>query len=146
MHPLHAILDWWESLADFPRDHIAADVCSRLIPHFTTEDTNGLFRGFLIEKLPANWYVGRALAIRAVVDFWFLCDAQSRDSEMLLEAVETASPSVRSLANDALGRMPQVHRDTDFARDKWLRLRESVVSDAALVSLERTAMIRRPLA
>lgn len=143
MTPLQAIFNWWKSLEDFPREHIAAAVCFRLIPHATIAEADRLFRAFLMEKLPANWHVGRVLAVRAVVDYWFLRDQERQSSTMLLDAVEGPDVELKSLANEALGRGPRIRKETRAARVAWRRLRKTDISDLALETAERNAMLRQ---
>ena len=142
--PLRAILGWWESLEEFSRGHIAVEICFRLTPHGGLGDSEGQFRDFLTEELPANKHIGRVLAIRAVIDFWFWRKQLDGDPTAdHLENVEGTDVSLKSLSNAALGRMPQVHTATDSAFDTWRHLRKGAISDASLVSVERLSRNRK---
>ena len=136
MQPLHAILNWWRPLDDFTRPFIAMDVLIGLTSHTDISTRHDvLFHDFLSESIPAKRQIGRVLAVRAIIDFWFLRDQKRRASTMLLDAVEEEDVLLKSLANAALGRIPQVHKAVDSAFETWRQLREADISDALLVSV-----------
>jgi hypothetical protein len=142
MTPLKAILSWWEALDDPPRSWIAADVCLRLIPGADVKQAEASLRSFLENELAANWHVGRVLAVRAVVDYWFMRDRQRDPAADHLESVEGSDVELKSLANAALGRMPEVRKAVEQAFERWQHVREGAISDDALVSAERDAMLQ----
>lgn len=145
MTPLGTILNWWEGLEGFPREHIAADICLRLIPQADARNAAHEFSGFLTEEMPGNWHLGRVLAVRSVIDFWFFCDERTDAVIGHLENVEKQNVRLKSLSNAALGRMPRVRKAVDNARDTWRPLRAGMLSDASLLSLERKSSGQPPL-
>jgi hypothetical protein len=142
MTPLLAILNWWESLEDFPRDYIASEVCFRLTSHADIMGRHrALFQEFLREELPANRHVGRTVAVRAVIDFYFMRNDLDDSLHSHLESVELSVPNFRRLANDAIGRHSQIAPGWYKARDTWHTLKAATISDTMLVSLERDAIL-----
>jgi len=140
-YPLPAILKWWEALGDFPRGHIAADVCTRLTIHTNVmEQCEFLFRDFLSERLDAAQYIGRTLAVRAVIDFQFFGTDINRSLRRHLENVEGDNRDLKRLSNVAIGDHAKVAPEWTKARSSWRRLRKTVISDAELVSFERACI------
>lgn len=144
MTALVSILKWWESLDEFCSPQIAVGVLLRLTDHRNVlERYDPLFRDFLLEVVPINRLTGRVLAIRAVVDFWFVKAAGTDRTTPMLEAVEGSDPILKSLANNALGRIPMAEKQFETAFETWRKLRESTISDDALIEAERIEMLRR---
>ncbi len=140
MNPLDSILAWWQPLENFPREHIAAEVCFRLTDHADImRQCEMLFREFLAERLPAQRHLGRAVAVRAVIDFFFMRESSEDSLGHHLNNVETAGPHLKELSNAAVGRHLRAAAGRAEARDTWRALRESVLSDAELVAWERDA-------
>ena len=134
MQSLHAILNWWRTVDDFNRPYIAMDVLFRLSAHTGIHTRyEVLFHEFLSEPLPAVRHVGRVLSVRSIIDFWFVRKGQSRSTEMFLEAVEEPDIELKSFANAALGQVTHIQQDLDKAYETWRHLRETSISDAALI-------------
>ncbi len=143
MTPLQAILDWWESIDEPLRGGIAADVCFRLMrqmPHWSAREADRLLRGFLTEEVPAAWHVGRVLAIRAVIEFWFVRNSQRECSEMSLDDVGGATAEMKKRARASAERMRDYRKAMDTTLRRWRQLCHGSISDAALASFERTAL------
>lgn len=143
MHPLQVILSWWELLEEFPRDWIAAEVYHRLMSrHDGAGRHDILLREYLTEDLVANRHVGRAIAVRAIIDFYFVRAVSQDSMQFHLDAVEGDDADLKQLSNGAIGRhllnAPGQHR----ARDTWRALCETAVSDEALLSWERACIVR----
>ena len=136
--PLYAILSWWEAIEDFPRSQIAADVCFRLTTNKDIMDKcETQFRDFLYERLDAARYIGRTLAVRAVIDFQFFETDMERSLNKHLENVEGDNRDLKRMSNAAIGRHMKVAPEWENARNSWLKLRELAISDASLISFER---------
>ena len=140
MNPLNRILAWWQSLAECPREWIAVDIC-RCLAVTETEDFTFQCSRFLDELLTITRHLGRTLAVRAVIDYYFERELLDDADRSQLEMVETGDAKLRSLANAALGRRLQSAAGRAHARDTWKKLREAELSDNALVVWERAALI-----
>lgn len=136
MTPLAAILKWWKHLPPFPQGFIASEVCFRLTSNPNPKDED--FVAFLSQKLPMNEHVGRVIAVRAVIEFWFFKERKLRESDAILHAADSNSRSLRMLANAALGRAEAVRQEVDAACDSWLPLSRATLSDDALLVLEQS--------
>jgi hypothetical protein len=138
MHPLQAILKWWESLEEFPRCHIAADVCFRLTSQTDVMDRHEeLFRDYLEERLNAVSHVGRAIAVRAVIDYIFLQTNLEDSLRGHLENVEGEDAKLRQLSNAAIGQHLKVSPEWKTACRKWRKLKKAALLDETLFSWER---------
>jgi hypothetical protein len=140
MTPLDAMLKWWETLDESVYEIFSSMVCFRLTGNGEPMEHAKLFRELLSETLPANQHIGRALAIRAIVDYEFATERDSTPAH--LENVEGADIRLKSLSNAALGRMQQRRIAMDEARRSWILIRANEISDNALESAERNAMVR----
>ncbi len=144
MNPLDRILSWWEPLADFPREWVAVKVCCFLgIRDASARDFEAGFRELLSELLSLPQHLGRALAVRGVIDYYFTRERLDDAERHHMDLVETSDePQLKTLANAALGRGLQSAAGRAHARDTWTALREAELSDSALAAWERDAMIR----
>jgi hypothetical protein len=142
MHPLHAILDWWETLEEFPRFVVATEVCMRLTQHTNImERHEALMRDFLTERLDATRHVGRAVAVRAVIDFGLKRTVIQDYVHQHLETVETLEHhDLKRLANAAIGRHLRGKPAWDRACRSWRALKRAALSDTSLVSWERACI------
>lgn len=138
MHPLNAILVWWESLKDGPRFFVATEICCRLTGEANImERHEELLRQLLQGQLAVERHVGRTLAVRAVVDFFFIRTDLDDLVQRHLETVETNAGVLKSTANAAIGRISRDRPEWDRARDTWRVLREGQLADASLASWEQ---------
>jgi len=145
MNPLDIILAWWEQLEDFPREYVASEVCFRITAHpsaIINERCEALFREYLAERLVLHRHIGRVIAVRAVIDWYFMRESLDDSMRWHLDAVETGDPKLKAMSNAAVGRNLQYAAGRAIARDTWRALREGAVSDDALVSWERAATLR----
>jgi hypothetical protein len=149
MHPLHSVLKWWDSLDGFPRWLIAAEVCFHLTDHTDVMEKHGaLFRNFLEQHLSANRHIGRAIAVRATIDYIFTTTNLEASLQRHLENVEGANQVLKRASNAAIARHSKAAPEWKTAQDKWRLLKRKALSDKALVTWERaclTAAIRRRL-
>jgi hypothetical protein len=144
MHsPLQAISDWWEPLDKFHRPFIAMEVCYRLTTAKNIKhDYEVLFRRFLKGSgLTAERHVGRALGIRAVIDFHFVRHDPQKSLEWHLDTVEGEDPDLKRLANEAIGRIKQQAAATERTISSWKTLRKNELSDSSLIDWERLCRI-----
>ena len=102
-----------------------------------------LFREFLTERLNAGQYLGRTIAIRAVIDFHFMQTDMDRSLRRHLENVEGRDKNLKRLSNAAIGHHMKVAPEWENACKGWFKLKKTVISDAALVAFERACMIQR---
>lgn len=145
MNPLDRIIAWWEPLEDFPRGWVACEVCSRITEYPTaliSEQAESLFREYLSERIVVHRHVGRVIAVRAVIDWYFMRESSRDSMEFHLDAVETGDPQLKAMSNAAVARNLQSAAGRQLALDTWTALRAGDVSDDALVSWERDATLR----
>jgi hypothetical protein len=141
--PLAGILNWWESLEDFPKGIIAAYVLVRLTTHaHVMERHDALFRDFLTERrLDAARYIGRVIAIRSVIDYEFDTTDLNRHLHSHLENVEGDNQDLKRLSNNAIPRLMQVDPGWKKARAAWRKLKKTAISNDTLKSFETACMV-----
>jgi hypothetical protein len=141
MNPLESILIWWKTLEDFPRGNIAVEISLRLLEDSKMEQCETRFQEFLSEHLTARLHIGRTIVVRSIIDFMFTRDSLDDPLKHHLDTVETADPESKAFANAAVGRHMRIAGGIAAARDSWRTLRATEISDTALISLERNALL-----
>lgn len=143
MNLLGTIATWWSAQGDFPREWIANEMWHRVLKESTggPESAGKLFHDFLREELTAERQLGRALIVRAVIDYYFFRANPNESKNVFLDEVEVGDSETRELANEALARHRTATPAWNMARESWQELRGKVLSDEALQSWERECIL-----
>ena len=142
--PLDKIGIWIESLADTERFWIESEIaCRAELAGPSLEDYSDCIDRYLHGTKVVFLVLSRTIIIRAIVDHYLWSDSQVDTEELLLDAVEMASPAVKSRANAVLADLPSIQRDKQRTADTWIALRDEWLSDFALSEWESQA--RPPL-
>jgi type II secretory pathway predicted ATPase ExeA len=116
----------------------------RLTQHKNIMDRHEpLLNDFPMERLDATRHIGRAVAVRAVIDFEFRNRSIKKFVKQHLETVETEdNPILKKHANAAIARHLQAEPAWDKAHDTWRALKKGALSDASLLSWERACNVQ----
>ena len=109
------------------------------------ERHEAIFRDFLTERIDATRHIGRAISVRAVIDFGLKrTDADDYVSRHLDTVESVESRDLKRLANAAIGRHLQGKPAWDRACRSWRSLKRAALSDASLVSWEGACVVQSP--
>lgn len=142
--PLDRIGRWIKSLADKECFWIESEIATRAeLAGPTLDDYSECIDRYLHGTKSVFRILSRTIIIRAIVDHYLWSDSQVHTEELLLDAVEMASPFVKARANAVLADLPSIQRDKQRTADTWIALRDEWLSDFALSDWESQA--RPPL-
>ena len=135
--PVDCIFEWYSSLDEFHQFAVGFTIAGAGgIKDFERDDFAPFVEEYLTEKHSVSGHIGRAITVRAIIDWYFWKERRRDILEERLEAVETGSPVIRRLANESVAKHEETQRAADSAFDTWHAVRKGELSDENLEYME----------
>ena len=131
--PVECIHEWYSSLDEFHQFVIGFTIAGAVgMKNFQRDNFAPFVEEYFTQRHSVSGHIGRAITVRAIIDWYFWKERRRDILAERLDDVETGHPVIRRLANEAISKHEETQRAADSAFDTWQAIRQGELSDDQL--------------